>query len=251
MSKNISFQDLLEQKKWDDYKEFVSEAPGYYASQLKTDIDKEKKIRRALREEILEKKYVLRNYSNGLQEAEELLFSGRVVGIDGTIARHNMLSGMRCQIGIVAVNYFNEKIRHSYFISEAHLANEIDDVIKVLKSREYKNRPVSNLVIRALMLYREREVALRPEYADAFKMIHGPLLPFELMTGLGRLRALYSTLEILRKVISDPNIFSVISTSLQNDYVTLGTALQPGEYMVDEKYSFGQRWSKGRNDSRR
>ena len=140
MNKGISFQDLLDQKQWEKYTDFVSEAPGYYAKQMSADIAREKRIRKALREEILENKYVLRNYSDNIDEAEKLLFSGNVIGIDGTVSHHHMLSGIRCQIGVVAVNYYNEKIRHSYFISEANLQNETDDVIEVLKRREYKKR---------------------------------------------------------------------------------------------------------------
>jgi len=234
----ITFNDLLVQKQWDDYSQFINEASGYYEKEIREDIDREKYIRKVLRKEIIERKYTLRRYETNLTTAEKLLFKGQVIGIDGTVARYQMLSGLRCQIGVVAVNYFNEKIRKSYYVSETNLRSDTNDVIEVLKRRELKNR-ISDLVIRALMLYREREVALRPEYRNAYKMLHGPLLPFELMSGLGRLRALYTTIKILQEIIKDPKIFSIISTSRNSDYITLGTALEPGEYLVDEKYSFG------------
>lgn len=237
--KSVTFNDLLNQKQWHDYASFVSEAPAYYQEELSRDIAREKLIREALRKEIVEKRYTLRRYEDRLQEAEELLFSGQVTGIDGTVATHQMLSGIRCQIGVVAVNYHNQQLRQSYYISEASFQNDSDDVLSILQKREFKKRPISGLVIRALMLYREREVALRPEYAGAYKMLHGPLMPFELMTGLGRLRALYTTMNLLKRTVADPKIFSIVSTSRHSDYVTLGTALNPGEYMVDDKYSFG------------
>ena len=235
----ITFKDLLSQKQWNNYSQFISEAPAHYEKEIREDIIREQRIREALRKEVLERGYTLRNYDTNLSVAEKFLFNGQVIGIDGTVARHQMLSGIRCQIGVVAVNYLNEKIRHSYFISEANLRNDTEDVLEILKRREPKNQPISNLVIRALMLYREREVAVRSEYENAYKMLHGPLLPFELMMGLGRLRALYTTLDILKKVVADPKTFSIISTSRYNDYITLGTALKPGEYMVDEKFSLG------------
>ncbi len=238
-SSEVTFKDLLAQKQWDDYTQFISEAPAYYEAELHEDIVREKRIREALRKEVLEQGYTLQTYATNLKTAENLLFNGNVIGIDGTVARHQMLSGIRCQIGIVAVNYLNEKMRHSYYISEANLKKDTEDVLEILKRREPKNQPISNLVIRALMLYREREVAIRPEYKDAYKMIHGPLLPFELMMGLGHLRALYTTLDVLKKIIADPKTFSIISTSRYNDYMTLGTALKSGEYMVDEKFSLG------------
>jgi hypothetical protein len=237
--KPLTFTDLLSQKQWHDYASFISEAPDHYQKELSQDIAREKQIREALRKEILEKKYTLSRYEDRLVEAEQLLFEGKVTAIDGTVSTHQMLSGIRCQVGVVAVNYFNEKIQQSYYISEANFQQDSDDVLNILQTREFKNRPLSGLVIRALMLYREREIALRPEYHNVYKMLHGPLLPFELMTGLGRLRALYTTMNLLKRIVADPKIFSVVSTSRQSDYITLGTALNPGEYLVDEKFSFG------------
>ncbi|MCK6628926.1 MAG: hypothetical protein L6R45_27570 [Anaerolineae bacterium] len=244
---SVTFKDLLAQKQWHNYSQFITEAPAHYEKEMREDITREKRIREALRTEVLERGYTLRNYDSNLATAEKLLFNGQVIGIDGTVARHQMLSGIRCQIGVVAVNYLNEKIRHSYYISEANLRNDTEDVLEVLKRREPKNQPVSALVIRALMLYREREVAIRSEYKSNYKLLHGPLLPFELMTGLGRLRALYTTLDILKKLIADPKIFSIISTSRYNDYITLGTALKSGEYMVDEKFSLGDELAEDEN----
>lgn len=238
-SSDLTFNDLLSQKQWVDYHSFITEAPAYYQKELSDDIAREKHLRQALRKEILERNYTLKTYESNLETAENLLFTGQVTGIDGTVATHQMLSGIRCQIGVVAVNYFNQKLRQSYYISETSLRHENEDILSVLQRREFKNRPISNLVIRALLLYREREVALRPEYTNNYKMLHGPLLPFELMTGLGRLRAFYTTIDLLKRITADPKIFSVVSTSRQNDYITLGTALNSGEYMVDEKYSLG------------
>ena len=235
---SITFSELLTQKQWEDYGEFLAEAPSTYAKELEEDIKRERKIRNKIRENVLEK-FDIRKFEKLLPEAEELLFHGGVVGVDGTLSKQRTLSGVRCQIGIVAVNYFNEKIRQSYFISEASLQTDYEDVIDVLKQRESKNRVISDMVLRALMLYREREIATRSEFRDSYKMLHGPMLPFELMTGLGRLRALEATLGVLEKIIQDPKCFSIISSSTQEDYLTLGMALQRGEYLVDMDYSLG------------
>ncbi len=235
----ITFSDLLNQRKWEDYKAFISEASSVYVSEIEEDLKREASLRKRLRTEILEKNFSVRRYQPLLGKAEDLLFSGQVVGIDGTVSRVRTLSGLRCQIGIVAVNYFNEKIRKSYFISEASLQEETNDVVEVLKHREAKNRVISDMVVRALMLYREREVAVRKEFRNGYKLLHGPLLPWELMTGLGRLRALEATLDILEQIINDKRCFSIVSSSSQEDYLTLGSALQPGEYFVDEGFTCG------------
>jgi hypothetical protein len=235
----ISFADLLSQKQWESYGDFITEAPETYTRELSEDLRRENKIRRELRNKLLPKRFKVKHFDLGLRDAEGLLFTGKVIGIDGTVAKQRTLAGLRCQIGVVAVNYFNEKVQKAYFISEASIQSDIDDVIEVLKNREAKNRVLSDMVIRALMLYREREVAMRPQFAGAFKLLHGPLLPFELMTGLGRLRALESTLDVLERVVADPKVMSIISSTTQDDYLTLGMALEKGEYLVDERFSLG------------
>lgn len=234
----ITFADLLAQKQWNNYSSFVSEAPAFYAQALSEDLKREEQIRKRIRQELIASKFTVKRYT-GLEEAEELLFKGQVVGIDGTVAKQRTLAGLRCQIGVVAVNYFNEKVKQSYFISEASLQANSNDVLEVLKSREARNRVLSDIVVRALLLYREREVAMRPEFAQAYKLLHGPLLPFELMTGLGRLRALESTLDVLERLVADPKVMSIISSTTQDDYLTLGAALEPGEYLVDQSFSLG------------
>lgn len=236
---SATFADLLAQRQWSNYETYISEATDVFASELSDDLAREDRIRAEIREKILDKKYSVRQIPSDLRAAETLLFGGRVIGIDGTIAKQRTLAGMRCQIGVVAVNYFNEKIRKAYFISEASLQANTVDLVEVLKSRESKNRVLSDMVARALMLYREREVAVRPEFRDAYKLLHGPLLPFELMTGLGRLRALETTLEVLERLVDDPRIMSIVSSTTQDDYLTLGMALKPGEYMVDRSFTLG------------
>lgn len=236
---SVTFADLLKQRRWDDYTSFIAEAPSVYASELEDDLRRESDIRARLRDEVLSKHFSVRKFEKLLPKAEHLLFNFNVVGIDGTVSRLRTLSGLRCQIGIVAVNYHNDKLRQSYFISETALRNDESDILDVLKNRERKNRVVSDMVVRALMLYREREVSLREEFRGKFKMLHGPLIPFELMTGLGRLRALDATLEILERIIEDKQCFSIISSTTHDDYMTLGSALLPGEYVLDEKATYG------------
>jgi hypothetical protein len=86
--------------------------------------------------------------------------------------------------------------------------------------------------MRAILLYRERELGLNDEFSDKFKMYHGPLLPFELMSDLGRLRALDYTLEILQRLIKNRKCFSIISRSQSDAYMRLGISLKPGEYFL-------------------
>ena len=73
-----TFHDLLNQKQWDSYSSFISEAPLYYQQELGCDIARERLIREALRKEILEDKYTVRRYDDLLPEAEKLLLNGQV-----------------------------------------------------------------------------------------------------------------------------------------------------------------------------
>lgn len=63
-------------------------------------------------------------------------------------------------------------------------------------------------------------------------MYHGSLLPFELMTGLGRLRALETTLKILEAVIRNKKFFSVISRYQNDAFMRLGMTFIHGEYFL-------------------
>src|SRR4029453_1967938 len=182
------------------------------------------------------KKLEIYSAKDNLAEAEAALTGGQVVGVDGTISKYRLFSGIRCQIGVVAVNYVGDKIRHSFFISEASLKDQPTDAIERVSGRATFDDNLSDMALRGLMLYREREAALASQFENSFMLLHGPLLPFELMNGLGRLRALSTTLDILRQLVREKRLFSIISSTAYQDYLTFGRAIEPGQYLTASTY---------------
>lgn len=234
-----TFDSLLSQKQWTDYNAFISEAPKLYAGEIAAHVATEAELIRKLKEHELFKKLTIREVTPDLEKAAILLREGQVVAVDGTVSRYRTYSGMRCQIGVVAVNYAGDQIKRSFFISEAGFRRPVDDIIQAVAKRNTAEEQISEMVIRALMLYREREAGMDDRFKGAFVMFHGPLLPFELMTGLGRWRALEKTLGVLERLIREKRFFSVISTTSYQDYLTFGRAIERGQYLTASNYTVG------------
>ncbi|MBW3001865.1 hypothetical protein KY338_01740 [Candidatus Woesearchaeota archaeon] len=238
-NRSVTFADLIDQKTWTDYGDFVREANEILEAEVKAHIQEEKELIAQLKAHPTFKKLKIKSVKDKLPKAEALLLKGDVVGVDGTRSDYRLLSGLRCQIGVVAVNYVGEKIRHSFFISEASLKLETEDIIEKISGRARHEENLSDMAIRGLMLYREREAGLDPRFKDKYIMFHGPLLPFELMSGLGRLRALDTTLDVLRRIIREKRFFSVISSTSFQDFLTFGRAIEPFQYFTIAEYTLG------------
>lgn len=231
MSQHVTFKELLNQRTWHDYETYIEEGIHHYIETLSDEIAHGKAMKQKVRD-FVEAHFDIKRLPHELLEEEELLTSGQVIGVDGTVAIHKTISGAMAQIGVVAVNYQNERIQHSCFVSEAQYNEEIKDVAEYLNAHESKNRILSNLVIRAILFYREREIGLNDKFINHYKIYHGRLLPFELMTGLGKLRALETTLKILEAIIRNKRCFSIISRSQNDAFMRIGMALNSGEYFL-------------------
>ncbi len=241
----ISFQDLLENgKQWTDFNSFIEEAPKLIADDVQRHVKEETELIRDIRAHPDFKKFEIRTISEKqLDEAEKLLASGKVVGIDGTISKYHLFSGVRCQIGVIAANYMGDKIHHSFFISQASHQEKPADAMERLMGRLSANR-ISDLHLSGLMSYREREAGLNEKFQDSFIMFHGSLIPFEMISGLGAMRALPLTLELMRKVITEKRFFSILSTTkTYEDYRTLGKAMEKGQYMLAKNFTVGEQIS--------
>lgn len=236
---HVTFKDLLNQKTWQNYETYIEEGIYHYIETLADEIAHGRAMKQKVRD-FVEAHFDVKAIPQQLSEEEELLTAGQVIGIDGTMAIHKTISGAMAQIGVVAVNYLNERIQHSCFVSEAQYKEEIDEVVEYLGAHESKNRILSNLVIRAVLFYRERELGLKDKFINHYKIYHGRLLPFELMTGLGRLRALETTLKILELIIRNKRCFSIVSRSQNDAFMRVGMALNPGEYFLLKHTSVGK-----------
>lgn len=232
----ITFRDILNQKSWDNYEDYVQEGIHEYSSELSKDIAQGKKHKQKIRE-FLEEHFEIKQIPTNLDQELKLLSNGEVVGIDGTIATHKTITGTMAQIGVVAVNYLNDRIQHSYFISEARYKQDIKEVTDYLFSHEPLNKVVSTPVLRAALQVRERELGLNDKFKDKYKIYHGPLIPFEMLANPGKaeLKILEVTLEILERIISNKKCFSIVSRSQNDAYIRVGLSLNPGEYIQLKK----------------
>jgi hypothetical protein len=229
---SVTFREILNQKSWDSYEDYITEGISQYTTELSKDISQGRKHKKRIRE-FIEEHFEIKKVPADLSTEKNLLSSGEVVGIDGTIATHKTITGTMAQIGVVAVNYLNEKIQHSYFISEARYKQDIEDVAEYLYSHETVNKVVSSMVLRAALQVRERELGLDDKFKDKYKIYHGPLIPFEMLANPGKaeLKILDVTLEILEKIIANRKCFSIVSRSQNDAYIRIGLSLNAGEYV--------------------
>jgi hypothetical protein len=230
-----TFEEILNQKVWNKYEDYIAEGIDEYSQSLAREIQKGREMKPKIRK-FIEQNFEIKQLPSDLSNAEQLLINGSVLGIDGTLAKHKTLTGVMAQIGIIGVNYKNEKLQHSYFISEANFKEDIDSVTEYLFSQEPQNQLVSDLVLRAVLFYRERELGLKEEFLDIYKLYHGPLIPhFEMLGGLGKLRALDNTLDLLDRIIRNKKCFSIISRSINN--TSIGK-----ELLKNERFMKAEKW---------
>lgn len=236
--KNITFGELLaQQQTWADYSEFCNQIPQIISNEVRENARNEAKLIEDLKKDPVFKTATIKDLGPQLENAEKLLTEGSVVGVDGTMAKYQLLSGVRCQIGIVAVNYQGEQIRHSFFISQASLREEAENVLERISQRAESEDNLSDMHMRGLMMYREREAGMNRKFDGKYIIYHGPLLPFELMSGLGRLRALDITLDLLKKVVSSKRAISIISTTSFKDLSYFGLAIDKGQYLTHPNFN--------------
>ena len=114
------------------------------------------------------------------------------------------------------------------YVSERELAEPSSSVMEHFENLRTKHR-ISNLLLRALMMYGERQLALKR--TEKWKLVHGDLLPYELRTGLGIYRALPESLDLGRQLIEAKNIIAVVEDTSKLNLLNAGIVLERGEYM--------------------
>ena len=234
MSKDFDFERLVDLSNWTDFDTFMQDFGERLDRDVKKSIDIRRKLRKALlsnpkiRKAIRPRKEDVEKWESLLEWAGEELFGGNVCGVDGTLSHYPMASGTRCRIGIVATSYRNNRIERVLYVSERELAEgsktPFEHYNKLLEGHR-----VTNMLVRAIMLYGERQLALqRPE---KWKFVHGQLLPYELRTGLGAYRALDVSLEMGKKLIKEKTVIGIIEDTRRLDLINAGIILERGEYM--------------------
>lgn len=234
----VSFESFLQDDKWKTFNEHVSNFSAELDKNISDAATHERKQRKKLRKELFSR-FKIKKTNNLLQQKlRKELYSGNVVGVDGTCAEVDLIAGFQAQIGVVAVNYKNDRASFTVSISEPFLDNTIDDVKEQMKHLRLKGAGKIGITpshITAIMLFKERDFALkRPE---KFKMVQGDILPHELRTGQGRLRGLDICLSLGRKLLNEDYIVAVQTSTKRPELRWIGTALDSGEYVQLYDYS--------------
>jgi hypothetical protein len=175
---------------------------------------------------------------NLISELKKELLAGNVVAVDGTCANYDLLTvGFQARIGVITINYKNNKTDYTLYVSEPFIPYEKQDYEQIIKYALEKKKGkvgISALHVTAIMLYKEREIILdRPE---KYKMIQGDIFPYELKTGQGRLKGLNACLRLGRKILNTDNVVATQTTSSNPTYRLLGNALNSGEYLEIQDY---------------
>jgi hypothetical protein len=226
------FSSFLDDIEWSSFDDHLEEGQIPLRREIEENYARECDIRERLRHYILtEKKGNLRTVDAQMFADARKELTSHVTGVDGTLAKVELLSGVRSQLGIVAVNYSNDKATYVTYVSEATFSDydATDDILEVLQKRRKEERAVSDLVLRATLAYNERSRAL--EQTTKWRIVHGELFPFELRSGLGKLKALPTSLELFRNLINEKTIGSVVSDTSAVE-INLGYALKQNEYFM-------------------
>jgi len=228
-SSEAHFEDFVDPRRWRRFEDYAKLVAGELDADVATLARENARIRQEARDLLKRDFTVSKVGADELAWAEEKLFSEAVCGIDGTQAVYPMLSGVRCQIGVAAVSYHNKRTEGVVFISEQQISAEETTILGILKRRKKSEKLVSRMLIRAIMFYMERQHAL--SRSEEWVLFNGPLVPYELRTGIGSFRALDPCLHICEQVITRKTAAGVIANSSDYELLSLGLALEPGEYV--------------------
>jgi hypothetical protein len=223
-----SFNEMVDIAKWQKMEEYFENSDELISKDVEACVN----LRAKLREELLAdpdvKKRVRKISVNDLEIASHLLFSGEVCAVDGTVSIVPSQSGGRARIGVAAVSYAGEGIKRVLYVSYKQLAQPCKSAIEYFTKLKKVNR-CSALLMRAVMIYAERELALRQP--QAWKFVHGEILPYELWAGLGRGRPVSDRLDLASRLIQAKNIIGIVEGTHNIELLNAGEILDQGEYM--------------------
>lgn len=173
-----------------------------------------------------------------------LLFNGAVEACDGTSVVHDTIPLTITQIGVSLVSYNGQQgtWAHKLFRRDlrSKMSNPVEEVLSVLERREKRenqgqdgNSP-SELARRGIMAYGERAV-LKEKSQAQWRMGHGNIAPFELLTGSwasqGELMRL--SLNLINWYILEHKRFIFIpSAPRKRHWLMVGNALRPLEFAI-------------------
>jgi hypothetical protein len=173
-----------------------------------------------------------------------LLFNGGVEACDGTSVVHDTIPLTITQIGVCLISYNGQQGSWAHRLFRRDLRNRqknlVDEVLNVLKRREKREAQgqdgdmLSELARRGIMAYAERAI-LREKSAARWRMGHGSVVPYELITGLwaSQKDRIKISLDLIRwYVLEQQRFIFVPSAPRKRHLLMIGDALRPLEYAV-------------------
>lgn len=173
----------------------------------------------------------------------KVLFSGQLDTCDGTSITHDTLLLTVTQIGVCLISYQGDELALSQRMFRRDLrtvgsdpVEEAKDLLARRKDRTAvgftdKRDTLSELARRGIMTYAERATLLRRSTAQ-WRMGHGNIAPYELLTGSGNMALLAESLTVLRELVTYQQFVFVPSSIKDRLLLTIGDALGPLEYAV-------------------
>jgi len=224
------FKALARGLRWRKVDDYIGEE----AQVVEEDVRRMARLREAMRRRAESlpgfRERLFRVSREGVEWGWEVLHGGDVAGVDGTLAMYPTPVGYKCRIGVVAVNYVGDRVEEAVYVSDAHMVDEEAGKIEELLGEMERVSRVSSLLYRALMLYKERELAL--ERREDWRLVHGPLVPLEMrLSRLGVTDSLQTCLELAGRIVEDGGVIGVLSSTSRLRLLNLGYLLKPGEYL--------------------
>lgn len=170
-----------------------------------------------------------------------LLFNGGVEAADGISTVHDTIPLTITQIGVCLVSYNGQQgsWAHRLFRRDLRerMADPIEELRAVFEKREKRdainNDRVSDLTRRGIMAYAERAL-LKDKSAAAWRMGHGNLAAYELLTGFwaNKTKNLQRVLELIEWYVSYKRFVFLPSEPGERHWLMIGNALEPSEFAI-------------------
>jgi hypothetical protein len=172
-----------------------------------------------------------------------LLFNGAVEACNGVAVTHESLALSITQVGVCLVSYQADRGSWVHRLYRRDLRESIADPTQLasdLINRRHRHDGddpattirMSELSRRSLLSFAERATLV--ELSDVqWRMGRGQPAPYELLTGSGSPDLILASIDMLKRLILNHQMFVFVTPSLsQRGLLTIGDALKPLEYAV-------------------
>jgi len=241
---SLDFDQIVDPANWQAPGDYFQTMPAAARAAVTEVVDADEQLRRELREtwfpDLLKSNALLRWEKADPRLIEMIqrkrLFSGQVMAADATLAKYESLSLVGAQIAVSKVNY--QHTTGQIVSNIMHWGKEVPrrataaQIAEALRSRgkELKEK-LPNVFLYTLTQYKERQMLLDSP-PGTFKLIQGPVFPYEMLAGSGRQFTMLSCLKLLRELIDDGDYATIVSHEADRNVILFGTALDAGEYLV-------------------